>query len=120
MKGNYKNIYFYGVFALLILSCSLVDSSSSNQVTQSASEYPEARELTILLDKPKPEHCTVETEYEQGKVNLRVGPGTAFDVLVVLQEGDKLEVLTFGDWLKVSSANGLSGYINSNYCTIGE
>ncbi|MBT3313370.1 MAG: SH3 domain-containing protein [Anaerolineae bacterium] len=120
MKGNYKNIYFYGVFALLILSCSLVNNIPSNQVTKSASEYSEARELTLPLDKPKPEHCTVETKHEQGKVNLRVGPGTAFDVLVVLQEGDRLEALAFGDWLKVSATNGVSGYINSNYCTIGE
>ncbi len=120
MKGNYKNICFIGVLVLLMLSCSLVNTTPSNKVTQLPSADSKLRELTAPLDELKPKYCIVETEYEQGKVNLRVGPGTAFDVLVVLQEGDRLEVLAFGDWLKVDATNGVSGYINSNYCTIGE
>jgi hypothetical protein len=37
-------------------------------------------------------------------------------VLAVLTEGDRLTILTAGAWLNVTADNGMTGYINSNFC----
>ena len=122
MKRNYKNIYILGVLALLLISCSLVKTIPVDKVTQSSSTHLKSRDLVhpVQIHTPKLIYCTVETGYVQGQVNLRSGAGLTFDVLDVLEEGGRLEVLTIGDWLNVSTADELTGYIKSKYCRIGE
>lgn len=60
--------------------------------------------------------CEVETGYASGAVNLRTCAGTMCEVIRVLTEGDRLTVLAVGAWLKVTTADGVTGYIKSNYC----
>ncbi|MCZ2121839.1 MAG: SH3 domain-containing protein [Anaerolineales bacterium] len=60
--------------------------------------------------------CEVETGYASGAVNLRTCAGTMCEVIRVLTEGDRLTVNAIGAWLKVTTADGVTGYIKSNYC----
>lgn len=60
--------------------------------------------------------CAIETGYASGAVNLRTCAGTMCEVIRVLTEGDRLTVNAVGAWLKVTTADGVTGYIKSNYC----
>ena len=47
-------------------------------------------------------------------LNLRAGPGVEYDVLAHLEKGDALEArarVEAGDWVKVSTAAGLQGWV---------
>ena len=50
-------------------------------------------------------------------VNLRSGPGTENPVIKTIDEGTKLDVITYSgsSWAKVKISDGTSGYINTNY-----
>lgn len=61
-------------------------------------------------------NCTVKTGIDTGRVNLRACPGTNCGVLSVLSDGQALQVIGAGDWLKVQTADNLTGYVNSRYC----
>lgn len=60
--------------------------------------------------------CTVKTGVPAGFLNLRTGPGTEYAVIRVLSEGERLQIVTWGDWNEVTATDGVSGYVNSNYC----
>jgi len=80
---------------------------------------PTARPSTALLrlsQTAKPNTCEVYTGIERGTVNLRTCAGTSCAVVKVLTEGQSLNVLTAGTWSKVTTSNGVTGYINSIYC----
>ena len=68
------------------------------------------------LQTAKPNTCEVYTGIERGTVNLRTCAGTSCAVVKVLTEGESLNVLTAGIWAKVTTSNGLTGYINSIFC----
>lgn len=63
-----------------------------------------------------PEACNVQTGIEGGTVNLRTCAGTACAVLGIVTEGERLTILTAGAWMNVTTEDGATGYINSNYC----
>ena len=50
-------------------------------------------------------------------VNIRSGPGTENSVIKTVDEGTKLDVITFSgpSWAKVSLDDGTTGYINTDY-----
>ena len=60
--------------------------------------------------------CEVITGVDRGTVNLRSCAGTACNVLDIVTEGERLSILTAGLWTHVTNADGVTGYINSNYC----
>jgi len=120
MKGNYKNIYISGGLTLLFLSCSLLKPLPINKAVLSPSSTSKLVSNTKPVLHQSIAYCTVKTGYEDGQVNLRAGAGLNFDVLVVMKEYDRLEVLNLGDWLNVKSTDGVVGYINSNYCKPGD
>jgi uncharacterized protein YgiM (DUF1202 family) len=60
--------------------------------------------------------CEVYTGIERGAVNLRSCAGTYCEVIRVLTEGERLAVLQAGLWNNVTTEDGVTGYINSNYC----
>jgi uncharacterized protein YgiM (DUF1202 family) len=60
--------------------------------------------------------CTVQTGIDTGRVNLRACPGTNCGVLSVLADGELLQVIGAGDWLKVQTKSQMTGYINSKFC----
>ena len=120
MKGTHKNIYYFGILVLLLISCSLTKTLPINKTTQSSSIPLKSRAFAASGHVPEIMHCTVETGYFEGRVNLRAGAGLTFGVQIVLEEGDRLEILDIGDWLTVRTTDGLVGYIKSEYCMIGE
>lgn len=97
--------------ALILSSCALPTVTPA-AVTPAETSQPEPSTT------PLP-HCTVATGVEEGNLNLRTGPGTQYAVIETLTEKTVLQVLAFGDWLKVTNGN-LTGYVNSTYCKSGE
>ncbi len=63
-----------------------------------------------------PEACNVQTGIEGGTVNLRTCAGVSCAVLDIVTEGERLTILTAGAWMNVTTEDGVTGYINSNYC----
>lgn len=109
------------VLTLLLLSCSLLNPSLATEKTlQSSAQGDKSVSLARSVLTNDAIYCVVATGYEEGLINLRVGAGVDFYVLVVLPENTKLEVLDDDDWLKVRTAEGVAGYMNSKYCKLGE
>lgn len=72
------------------------------------------------IDWPEPPAASgkevgVGTRYVTAdKLNLRSGPGTAFDVLTVLESGAAVEVIEDGEWANVR-AGDVTGYVASQF-----
>ena len=62
------------------------------------------------------EACRVNTGVDAGTVNLRACGSIACEVLDIVTEGERLTILTAGAWANVTSADGVTGWVNSNYC----
>lgn len=63
-----------------------------------------------------PEACNVQTGIEGGTVNLRTCAGVSCAVLDIVTEGEPLTILTPGAWMNVTTADGVTGWLNSKYC----
>lgn len=51
-----------------------------------------------------------------GFLNLRTGPGTRFDIIMRMYNGDYVEVLEYsGTWVRVQHENGAVGWASSKY-----
>jgi len=59
----------------------------------------------------KPDTCEVVTA-----VFLRTCAGTDCAVLDTMTEGERLTILTAGLWAKVTTEDGVTGWLNSKYC----
>ena len=64
----------------------------------------------------RPDTCEVITGVDGGTVNLRACGSIACEVLDIVTEGERLTILTADAWANVTSADGVTGWINSNYC----
>jgi hypothetical protein len=116
-----KTFFILALALILATACSLTNQATRGAAvvktppgTPTASATPEI----IATPTPSPQRCTVDTGQPQGRVNLRACPGTGCGVIEVLEEGDRLQVVTLGDWLKVQTEAGAVGFVNSNYCTL--
>jgi uncharacterized protein YgiM (DUF1202 family) len=59
--------------------------------------------------------CRVQTNVNDGLLNLRAGPGTQYAVIVVLHEGDAFTTSTSTrDWI-FAKTNDHQGWINFHY-----
>ena len=63
-----------------------------------------------------PRACEVVTGFDNGAVNLRTCGGTSCEVIRILTEGERLTILTAGLWSHVTTEDGVTGWLNSNYC----
>jgi uncharacterized protein YgiM (DUF1202 family) len=106
---------------------SLMSVSSSNTVAQpevSDEEILRAVAQAVALDAVEPDviavvEAVVEPkldirEVAGSRVNLRMGPGTGFDVITTLDGGTKIEVLTVDEdgWANVSTVDrGMEGWM---------
>jgi uncharacterized protein YgiM (DUF1202 family) len=61
--------------------------------------------------------CVVRTGYDSGTVNLRTCAGVTCAVLDIVTEGERLTVLTAGDWAHVEK-DGVTGWLNSKFCEV--
>ena len=62
------------------------------------------------------EACEVYTGVDGGPVNLRACGSVACEVLDIVTEGERLTIVTADAWTQVTRADGVSGWVNSNYC----
>jgi uncharacterized protein YgiM (DUF1202 family) len=105
----------------------LMSVSSSNTVAQpevSDEEILRAVAQAVALDAVEPDVIAVVEavvkpeldirEVAGSRVNLRMGPGTGFDVITTLDGGTKIEVLTVDEdgWANVSTVDrGIEGWM---------
>ncbi len=61
--------------------------------------------------------CIITTGIESGMVNLRACPGAACGaVLDIMTEGERLTIITAGEYVNVTTESGVTGWLNSKYC----
>src|SRR5271157_2441636 len=110
--------YILGMLFVLALFGGLFAYAAN--ATAKGQGAPDPTQATQPTARPsqtaKPTTCEVYTGIERGTVNLRTCAGTSCAVVKVLTEGESLKVLTAGIWAKVTTSNGVTGYINSIYC----
>ena len=113
------------IIALLCLSLASLACSTSivkptatpgaGTETQIPAPTPPAVTPTITATA-RPEFCTVSA----GTLNLRSAPAfSGSDVLAWLNKGERVNILPgppSGEWVKVITADNLTGWINSTYC----
>jgi hypothetical protein len=57
-----------------------------------------------------------------GGLRMRSGPGTSYEVLVLLAEGQEVDVLgrdETGEWLKISLDSGEEGWVAAEFVDVG-
>jgi Bacterial SH3 domain len=104
------------VLAAILTSCSLYAAPSAT-----ATPAPTMTERVLRQDAkptptPQPITCTVTTGYQNGAVNFRTTPSTGAEVLRVLHEGERLQVIERGAWLNVLTRDNQAGFIYAKYC----
>ncbi|MCF2871857.1 SH3 domain-containing protein [Octadecabacter sp. G9-8] len=105
----------------------LLSVSSSNVTPQPALAEPE---ITVAVEpEVAPEVIEIIAPAVEPKldiravagsrVNMRMGPGTGFDVITTLEGGTKLEVLSIDaqGWANVSTERGLEGWMAERLLT---
>lgn len=124
-----KFISLLVLLALVSLACSLTAPPSGTtvsglfalpaQFTPTPEPVPTPAPAHTLTPTPAPrlDSCYVRTGFKNGRVNLRTCAGLACSVVKVLSEGDRLTVITSGDWLQVQTGS-LNGYVNALYCQV--
>jgi SH3-like domain-containing protein len=85
------------------------DSAGGEDPTRTAQPSQTATTAT-------PGTCRIYTGVDGGTVNLRTCGGTSCAVISVLSEGASLDIVQAGAWLNVTTEDGVTGYINSNFC----
>jgi uncharacterized protein YraI len=71
-----------------------------------------------VFESPPPQPSGV---VKAGALNVRVGPGLAFEVVTVLQQGESVSITgrnASGSWVQVKSYNGTAGWVNASYLEI--
>lgn len=104
------------VFSMLVLIGAAIAAFYYYSVPAEASNQAVATSTAFFASQTPSDNCTVQTGIDTGRVNLRACPGTNCGVLSVLSDGQVLQVIGAGDWLKVQTADNLTGFIYSNYC----
>jgi len=118
-----KRFYILAWAAILLLACSLTSGATmSAAVLKTPTERPQtsASPESTQTPTPSPKRCTVTTGAADGRLNMRACAGTGCEVIDILEEGQVLTVLQLGDWLKVQTEANGAGFVNSNYCNVGE
>lgn len=105
---------------LVIMSASCFGMTRLVHVERGSEPKPTAIMSPIATATDAAIVCNVLTGIDTGRVNLRTCAGVMCPVLLVLNEGQALTVIHSGAWNEVTTANGVTGFINSNYCKNGE
>ena len=120
-----KRISIFALFAACIgLACTL--TSQRQQVvidtaipSPTTTQLPHSRVFQETI--PASSVCRVKTGLAEGRLNVRSCGKLACPVLTVLYEGDTLTITqTINSWLEVTTASGLPGWVNSNYCSLSK
>lgn len=103
--GYIKTKYIFGATSGVSSSNTSTGSSSSSAVVTKPSTYDAA---------------AIMTRTAFGTVNVRKGAGTNYASVTKLSRGEKLYVTgKTGDWYKVQTVNGKTGYVRNDYVSFG-
>ena len=113
------------VLGMLLTSCNpYEDGVAAPTVTAVTAALSPTQPIPITPTANSPPRvCTVLTGIPDGALNLRTGAGIEHAVITTLTEGQRLTLTAAaprGVWIQVSTADQITGWINSNYCTSGE
>lgn len=62
---------------------------------------------------------SVQTKYATSTVNVRRGPGTKYEAVFALANGEKVRILgENANWYLIETENGRTGYISKNYTAL--
>ncbi len=115
-KTQHNSIKALAVLALAVLACSGWDPFGGAIYARLPTPTPggaAAAPTPAYTVTASPTVCTVQAE----ALNLRKGAGTAYKVIDWLAAGQELTVTDqAGGWLKVTTPDGSTGWVNSAYC----
>jgi uncharacterized protein YgiM (DUF1202 family) len=111
------NMLAFTVLVLLSVACALTESTDKLAI-YALNVANTATAPTTVTTAPSSTQatCQVSTDVNQGLLNLRSGPGLQYSVVTILNEGETLDALTSGHWMKVTTRSGVTGWINGAYC----
>ena len=123
---NKQNIILFIV--ILLTSCNPYQGLAALPVSTETPTRSTATATKIhTTATPRPRVCTVRTGVPAGNLNIRSGPGVSHSVIALLHEGEVLTVMHStaslverGAWMYVRTSRNIKGWINSNYCKIGD
>jgi uncharacterized protein YraI len=103
------------VIAAALLGCSpyATDQLDSSTPTPAPSVTATVSHSSLENDTPTPRPACTVTAYT---LNFRAGPGTQHAVKDVLSNGERLQVIQRGAWLKVETAQRVTGWVYGRYC----
>jgi uncharacterized protein YgiM (DUF1202 family) len=70
----------------------------------------------VKFDKPSPTPAPLACIVNAGTVYLREGAGMIHAAIDVLHKGERLQVISGGDWLNVETAQRVTGWVYGRYC----
>ena len=113
--GCYLLAIFAGLALLVFLtSCSPYAGLQITTATATPTPSPTTSEVTTATPEKL---CTVSTGYDNGRLNLRTGPGVEHVVITTLGEGQQLTVIQERDgWLYVRPGTTIPGWVNGKFC----
>lgn len=108
---------------MLLTSCDPYQGLSVSPTPTTAAPATSTAAIPIpsINPSPAPVLCIVRTGIDAGNLNIRTGAGVTFEVITTLSEG---QVLTLndrsprGDWIQVTTSDGITGWINGQYCAV--
>ena len=105
-----KKIYLI-LLVLPIWACTM--SSMSTDAARSVT----VEAIQTLTPSPTLQACQVKTNVESGSLNLRSGPGTSFQPLKVLSEGEPITLLATParDGWQAVKVDSMAGWVNQKY-----
>jgi len=115
MFQKYKvSLIAFAVVWLSMIACTLTQEPSVTTIVVSPvrmiSKASSPAPLPVSI-------CHVQTNVDNGQLNLRAGPSTQYAVIVVLHEGDAFTASTSApshDWI-FAKTNDHQGWINSDF-----
>ncbi len=112
-----KRIFDFALWLIAVCVLLALLTSCSPYAESYAEPTATARGSPTITRTPTPHPtCTVTTGIPFGSLNIRTGAGVSYAVMGLLHEGDTLQVITRGAWLKVKTIQHKIGWINSKYC----
>lgn len=120
-----KNLTLLLPMILSALACTLITSPVPASPPQSGGAAmairvnPTAHPLRLVASTQSqtPKTCHVRIGVPDGRLNVRSCGGTSCPVLAIVHEGDMLTLRSqsVNGWLAVSTASGLTGWVNSKF-----
>jgi hypothetical protein len=123
-------LLFFGLFGLAVFGLPwLLSRQISQPAPQGRPSLAVAGALAapVVITATAPERtatarpaCLVVTGLEGGAVNIRSCAGVTCPVIDLAREGERLTIITLGEWVQVETKTGAPGWVNSAYCEVGK